>query len=410
MSVMIDAFTNLPYFDRLNFFYGQMLGPLELRTAQALPLEKLKLHNRCLHGYGVVCGLEVVPEPSLPPCPPAVTGNPQPAPSTSATTPASSDCLPDFRTRVIVKAGLAIDCEGNELIVRHGLTVDLAALSAEDRARIDPASNPNGQSVWISVCFCETPIDPSRPVIPDPCASPSGCFYGKVRESVCARVTLDPPAADGRCTTCCDGCADTCIVIARIDGFKPGQQVTADAVHNEVRRLLETAAYAHATITGVSWTHAGQYTAGEIFGSSNQAIGLEIDFSRPVQAASITAGVLDVWIVRDADIIQVPIEYVNLPAIGTITSLTFQPQATPAFEVGDRVMVTLRSEFVLDECCRPIDGANVGGRVPLLPAFANNDRPRPAVCASAPPPRFGPWTTGNGTGGSRFESWFFIGQ
>src|SRR5262249_20078975 len=112
---------------------------------------------------------------------------------------------------------------------------------------------------------------------------------------------------------------------------------------------------------------------------------------------------------RDADFIQIPIQYIGLPATGTVTSLQFEPQATPSLKVGDRVMVTLRSEFVLDECCRPVDGANVGGRVPLLPAYQNNDQPRPDVCAQPPAPRLGPWTSGNGTGGSRFESWFFIG-
>ena len=51
----------IPEFERLNYFYGQMLGAADFRAEQAFFREKLKLHNRCLHGYGVVCGLEVRP-------------------------------------------------------------------------------------------------------------------------------------------------------------------------------------------------------------------------------------------------------------------------------------------------------------------------------------------------------------
>ena len=41
-----------------------MLGVNDFRTEQAYFREKQKLHNRCLHGYGTVCGLMVV---ALPP-------------------------------------------------------------------------------------------------------------------------------------------------------------------------------------------------------------------------------------------------------------------------------------------------------------------------------------------------------
>src|ERR1044071_39637 len=56
-------FATLPDLKRINYFYGQMLGVADFQTEQHYFREKLKLHNRCLHGYGVVCGLKVVPEP-----------------------------------------------------------------------------------------------------------------------------------------------------------------------------------------------------------------------------------------------------------------------------------------------------------------------------------------------------------
>src|ERR1044072_5119276 len=58
----------VPQFDRLRDFYGQMLHSRDLQSGQGSFGEKLKLHNRCLHGWGVVCGLEVAPAPPDPDC------------------------------------------------------------------------------------------------------------------------------------------------------------------------------------------------------------------------------------------------------------------------------------------------------------------------------------------------------
>src|ERR1700730_3531227 len=55
----------IPEFRRLKYFFGQMLGAQDLQSEQDYFREKSKLHNRCLHGYGTVCGLlvEHVPFP-----------------------------------------------------------------------------------------------------------------------------------------------------------------------------------------------------------------------------------------------------------------------------------------------------------------------------------------------------------
>src|SRR5258705_10631612 len=58
----------VPSFDRLNYYYGQLLSAPHFLAEQAYFREKLKLHNRCLHGYGVVCGLEVTVESPPDPC------------------------------------------------------------------------------------------------------------------------------------------------------------------------------------------------------------------------------------------------------------------------------------------------------------------------------------------------------
>src|SRR5258708_1364225 len=59
---------HFPDLTRLKYFYGQLLGVQDFQTEQADFRGKLGLHNRCLHGYGTVGGLEVVPEPTEPEC------------------------------------------------------------------------------------------------------------------------------------------------------------------------------------------------------------------------------------------------------------------------------------------------------------------------------------------------------
>lgn len=46
--------------ERPRFFAGQLLTEAELNSEQAYVLAKNRLHNRYLHGSGIVCGLEVV--------------------------------------------------------------------------------------------------------------------------------------------------------------------------------------------------------------------------------------------------------------------------------------------------------------------------------------------------------------
>lgn len=75
--------TDLPAFKRPNFFLGKILTPEDLNLDQQYFRGKLKLHNRSLHGFGIVSGLSVTVESG----------------------------------QVVVEPGLALDCEGNELVL-----------------------------------------------------------------------------------------------------------------------------------------------------------------------------------------------------------------------------------------------------------------------------------------------------
>lgn len=68
---------------RPRFFPGKLITPEDLELEQQYFLEKLKRHNRSLHGFGMVFGLKVTVR----------------------------------KGQIVVAPGLAVDCEGNELTI-----------------------------------------------------------------------------------------------------------------------------------------------------------------------------------------------------------------------------------------------------------------------------------------------------
>jgi len=76
-------------FTRNHYFTGKLMQVGDFNTEQRYGVDKLRLHHRLLHGWGVVCGLKV-------------KEHPQPA------------CQARF---VLVEPGVAIDCCGDEIVL-----------------------------------------------------------------------------------------------------------------------------------------------------------------------------------------------------------------------------------------------------------------------------------------------------
>ena len=453
----------LPDLQRLNYFYGQMLGAADFQTEQHYFREKMKLHNRCLHGYGVVCGLKVVPEPMDETCVPAGDEEvkelqqrlkdletkwkevKQAADDGDEAAKKelvkldqereelrrkleqirTEECDEEAHTRVVIECGLALDCEGNELIVREKFPVDLwRHLDRVDRQRIHDGEH----TIYLSICYCQQPTDPARPVLADACGATSECNYGKFRDSVKVRVTVDPPDADKRCATCCEGCCDTCVLLARIDDFYRGWPLEPEDIHNEVRRPVST--YVPTTITGISWTDSAEYSEDEaeaLLGVNPRHVSnddpyrpagaLLVTFSRPILTSTIKRGVIDIWSLqggegRAGDIFNLEVEYVDLPDPATeptVDRIRFRTTSDESPNPGDRVFIFVRTPRLLDECCRPVEGSHTGGRVPFVDDDEFEDYRRDTdftECVSPPPFGYGPWTSGSA--GANFESWFYI--
>lgn len=141
---------------RPKFYSGQMLTDEDLNGLEDYVVNKNRLHNRFLHGWGVVCGLEVVCDPCT--------------------------------KNVIVRTGYAIDPCGDDIVVCEDATAQIDTLIADyyKEHRTGSSCNPNGQGVpddcinhtnkWIlAICYDERLSRGSRP-LRDP--GKSGCSCG----------------------------------------------------------------------------------------------------------------------------------------------------------------------------------------------------------------------------------------
>ena len=93
---------------RPRLFSGKLITPEDLELEQQYFREKLKRHNRSLHGFGIVSGLKVTTKSG----------------------------------QIIVEPGLALDCEGNELVI-------------ETVQSIVPPSTADRHTAFVNVCFFE---------------------------------------------------------------------------------------------------------------------------------------------------------------------------------------------------------------------------------------------------------------
>lgn len=464
----------IPEFRRLRYFFGQMLDDKDFQLEQEYFRDKFKLHNRCLHGYGTICGLIVEPVRIPREClseeeeeerklleelkdllaaKEAGTTSAEP-PSPAVPDPGErieelrrrlgefyeKHCAEEPHTCVRITCGVALDCHGNELIVRKPLKIDLLQwLSADDFKRVKQGA----RTLYISLCYCEQPYHGVRPLLQSTCGATPDCCYGRTKEGVRVRVTVDPPEDDCRCEGCCESCEDCCLLLARIEGFWQGLPLFEHQIDNHVRRNLNVLQQP-TVITGVSWKNGHHYTQEEakrLMGTVHEEHreerhreygehreheehpehhprGLEIRFSRPVRASTIRPGVMDTWVIeggrgRSANIYHKQGEFVDKPKDGFVRRIIYRDVTRETLEPGDRVLVMLRTEFILDECCRPVNGFNVGGRVPVLPEFARlfhiheHEHEHHEEC-HIPPYGYGPWTSGLGVPCGGFQGWFFI--
>jgi hypothetical protein len=148
---------------RPRFFAGQLLTEDDLNRLEGYVVAKNKLHNRYMHGWGVVCGLEVV-------CDPCGQG-------------------------IIVRSGYALAPCGEDIVVCDDQVVDICALIDACRPVYDPCppmtapgpTNTGGGVVgtaspcgdvtdrWVlAICYDERPSRGVTPLRPPPACGCGG--------------------------------------------------------------------------------------------------------------------------------------------------------------------------------------------------------------------------------------------
>ena len=103
--------TQFRQFERPHFYAGRLLTAADLQDDQDYFRAKIRLHNRLLHGWGVVTGLQV---------------------SESART-------------LTVSAGLALDCAGNELVLAEDKHIALSNVAGQQFVTIQYVEVPTRQ-------------------------------------------------------------------------------------------------------------------------------------------------------------------------------------------------------------------------------------------------------------------------
>lgn len=220
---------------RVRYFPLQLLTADDMQTEQDYVREKQRRHNRFLHGWGSVCGLEVLP--------------------------ARTDETP---WRVLMEPGYALSPYGYEIYVVEPVFLDLALCGPG--AATDPCeprllrrpSSAEGQRVFVAIKYAECLARPVR-AMPAGCAcDEEACEYSRIRDGFQLECLTELPPShqpppgptlcdiiQGRALPVCPPCpAEPWVVLAQVNlPASPTSEVTADMIDNFTprRQVFSTA-------------------------------------------------------------------------------------------------------------------------------------------------------------------------
>jgi hypothetical protein len=361
--------------ERNRYFTGKFMAARDFAADTEYLLDRHRLHNRLLHGWGIVCGLEVHRHPR-------------------------PECA---KTWVVVTPGFALDCYGRELVPRREVAFELPA-------REDP--------FLLCARFHEEQVEPVPSLFAEGTCDPHHREFNRFRdgvELVVADVTPgcwpvddrgyhhDDESAeeseehhghhgcgDQHCHEAClephCPCGDLVPLARVIPLSEGGFELDVDG-----RRVQPPPPALLTHITHLNWKHGGCLTLREIRDELHGE--LRIHFDRTLrECESVARGVNPyTFVVQFLTGAAEGLEFLPYPEDspprledGCTAVFTIDPAYLA--EYGRRslhdvvIYVSLRCDFILD--CRgiPVDGNHLRGRLP----------------------------SGDGVQGGLFESWFEI--
>jgi hypothetical protein len=429
-------------FCRTNYFTGRLLTEQDFTGEQRYFRDKLRLHYRALHGWGVACGLRVKPHPYCP------------------------------DRRLVIEPGLAIDQCGYEIVVTREVEIELPPAPSPpppakpgygagqqqphrpdqpqpyeggqqpqpyqgDQAQQHPGGHPSPHyphvpNTPVYVCLqyaeCETDFMPA-PFDECGCSDAQGRRASRVCESF--TVTLeygtppDPPRPKADCEEIlrevCEPCpaptGASCIPLAHLPRYLPGQTVTDEMIDNGSYRPLLPSTRLHdrlircilprvsiealTRVSAMTWTHGQEYRCNDFIrfftGSSNSASAFDVEFDRPVRPECLTPRVFQAVVTRfggPGGPAGSTLEIAPARVWASADRRTYSLQIDRDYaerELRGRwfdVYVTLRCNLVLDERGKAVDGE-------LIAHMQDGDY------VVSPP-------TGDGVPGGTLESWIRV--
>ena len=156
-----------PY-KRVRYTEGMVLGFDEFLQEELYLLEKHRLHNRSLHGYGTVCGLKVSAEPK------------------------NSDA------EIKVSPGIAVDPQGHEVRVPEAQCASINTWLNDNRDELidllgSPVVAPFSISAFLSLCYRECETD-YAPIPSGPCLSLDRTQAPtRIADDYALTLSLEPP-------------------------------------------------------------------------------------------------------------------------------------------------------------------------------------------------------------------------
>lgn len=405
----------VPAFCRTGYYTGKLLSARDFTNEQSYHIDKRRLHNMALHGWGAVCGLKVKPHPYCP------------------------------NLRIVVEQGLAIDQCGREV----RLLADVELLLPEpvvvpkmpDPCPPDPVaplpetdkesspSPPQTESLWVCLRYCER-AEQFSPAPFDECACTGTAQKPNcICESYCLEVSTKEPSClkeiEKHKNCGCDDCADLyktlldpcepipcdCLPLAVIRHYTPGQVVTDQMIDNWTHRpllpnvhlldnivhcLLEKMPRCRLTrICDINWTHGSNLRCHDFLSRFiGHEKGFEIKFDRPVKPEGINRRTFQAMVVHHPGRPDQPQRMEIAPAQVDILSPThIRLRIDEQYANGslDRhnfdLFITLKCNVIVDHEGTPVDGD-------LLARLESDGS---AYFVDAP--------TGDGVPGGLFESW-----
>ncbi len=376
--------------ERNRYYTGKYMAARDFQDEQEYLVSRQRLHNRLLHGWGIICGLEVKHHTS-----------------------------PDCEKRwVIICAGTAIDCCGRELFLPRDMAFELPLPKAH-RVEDSPGAQPPGKDeMWrpflLGIAYQETLIDYVPALYAENACDTQRLQPDRVREGihlVCipvdkvAETCWQAPGTqeDIPCRDDCGGSEQggTCLEPNCPCGdMVPLALVTFDPEHPEHGFHLDHRGRKHIVasrellthIVHINWPPGGELTLAQLREREGK---LRIRFDRKIlHGDGSHDGVNPMTFVVQYGGVQRNIEFLPFPrhmppmleeneceAVFTIDRDYLSDSDDEQDNIaGTWVYVTLKCDFIMDCHHRAVDGNFVHGHTP----------------------------TGNGVPGGTFESWFRV--